>query len=371
MVKILHLASFRGNIGDNASHLGLYNVVEDIFGQFSLTQLEIRRAYFNYKCEDRLVFDQDFIEYANRFDFFVIGGGSFLDYVYPKSKTGTTLDMDPVLIKNLKVPTLISSIGSRGSCSENKNNKGKYKTFLDALFSSNNVSVHIRNDGSEKVLSGDFGKQYLDSYIQVFDNAFFYQNKKAYRFPIEGKYVAINLAPDQIDSYLSMDNGFRREFFRQELKLIVNNIINNLKLNVVFIPHIYNDLSEVSALLKDIDDYSIREKITVAPCIQGFPGARFMFNIYDGSEAVIANRFHANVVAASLKKNVIGLSARPHISALHDSLKSDQAIDLRGSFAQKTNEFLSRGDRIPVSQSLMQRQKEKTASQITQFFGKS
>lgn len=92
--KILHLASHYGNIGDNASHLGLYNIFNEInFIKYEIEKLEIRRFYKNYSLPDKLFFDSDFIRYANKFDLLIIGGGGFLDFWVENSQTGTTIDI--------------------------------------------------------------------------------------------------------------------------------------------------------------------------------------------------------------------------------------------------------------------------------------
>lgn len=58
-MKILHLASHTGNIGDNISHIGLHNILNQILGNdYTMDNLEIRKSYNIYKNEfKRLGFD--------------------------------------------------------------------------------------------------------------------------------------------------------------------------------------------------------------------------------------------------------------------------------------------------------------------------
>ena len=78
--KILHVASFIGNIGDNASHCGFYSILHSVMGgNASIEQQEIRKFYKNYHDADKLSFDLDFVDYANRFGLLIIGGVGFLD----------------------------------------------------------------------------------------------------------------------------------------------------------------------------------------------------------------------------------------------------------------------------------------------------
>lgn len=52
-MKILHVASFVGNIGDNASHQGLEGILKEYFNNYDITRLEIRKFYKNYNRVDK------------------------------------------------------------------------------------------------------------------------------------------------------------------------------------------------------------------------------------------------------------------------------------------------------------------------------
>lgn len=78
MFKILHVASFVGNIGDNASHMGLHNILKSIVKiPFTIDEMEIRRFYKNYNLPDKMMFDSQFVHLANCYDLLIIGGGWF------------------------------------------------------------------------------------------------------------------------------------------------------------------------------------------------------------------------------------------------------------------------------------------------------
>lgn len=75
MLKILHVASFIGNIGDNASHAGLYNILDKFSEPYLVDCVEIREFYLNYKAGPIKIFDESFVSCANKYDLVVIGGG--------------------------------------------------------------------------------------------------------------------------------------------------------------------------------------------------------------------------------------------------------------------------------------------------------
>ena len=99
-MKIIHLASFLGNIGDNASHIGLKKVLDSLVGDYVKEEVEIRRFYANYNKSDSLRFDDDFLKYLQNFDLWLIGGGGYLDNQIKDSATGTTPICQKVLLIN-------------------------------------------------------------------------------------------------------------------------------------------------------------------------------------------------------------------------------------------------------------------------------
>lgn len=77
IIKVLHLASFTGNIGDEANHYGFRRKLkENLKFNFNYTELEIRNFYRSWGL---MKFDDDFVKLCNSHDFVIIGGGNFLE----------------------------------------------------------------------------------------------------------------------------------------------------------------------------------------------------------------------------------------------------------------------------------------------------
>ena len=89
-MRILHLASFTGNIGDNLNHSGLYRSLEKELGvkNFSIQEEEIREYFWKKKQ-----FDQGIIKKFNFFDLIIVGGGNFFELWVENSRTGTSIDI--------------------------------------------------------------------------------------------------------------------------------------------------------------------------------------------------------------------------------------------------------------------------------------
>lgn len=319
-MKILHVASFVGNIGDNASHKGFYSILNQHLDAYSITELEMRKFYKNYNKADRQRFDEHFIEYANSFDMLVIGGGGFLDYWVPDSASGTTIDMPPLLVEKIKVKTLITSIGCMPHKPIPEGNIDKFRLFLDAILSNHNISIAVRNDGSKQTLKHEIGEQYYQAIPEILDSGFFYTNNGALSIPIEQPYVTINITDDQIHM-LSKHRGILDiGLYYKEMGKVVDFITNVLNLRVVLVPHIHADLKAINDLLQSLNDFDTREKISVAPCLQGVAGADYLFSIYKHSKFVIASRLHANICSIAMNVPVIGIAALDRVQHIYNSL---------------------------------------------------
>ena len=338
-MKILHIASFNGNIGDNASHTGFYKILNRYLKSFKLTKVEIRKFYKNYTLSDSQVFDEKFIDFINTFDYCFIGGGGFLDYWVKESQTGTTIDINPNLLFKIKTNLCFTSIGSNSHKPIPKGNTIKFKNFLEIANANKNIKFAFRNDGSISSISRDISEKLSSSFDEILDHGFFYDIDQNYPRIIEKKYVAINITSDQLEMLSAFRGHIDINNYHIELANIISYIINNLNYSIVFIPHIYSDLDAISSLFKTLSDNTVRSYITVAPCIQGNSGANYLFSIYDKSEFVIGTRLHSNICSIALGKYTIGLIALDRLKYLYDYLNiSDRAILLEGNFSGKVVE---------------------------------
>jgi len=329
-LRILHVASFVGNIGDNASHLGLQEILADYFNHFDVEQLEIRKFYKNYKHKDNQHFDSTFIEYANQFDMLVIGGGGFLDYWLEGSATGTTIDMEPELVTHIKVPTLICSVGCMPHKTIPLGNVEKFRRFLDAVMLNPKVRIVVRNDGSVSSLKNEIGVKYLPHIPEVLDNGFFFDTQTANPLSMVQGYISINVTNDQLQMISNSRGDIDKKIYLTALAQVVTHITQVLKIRVVFVPHIYTDLKAITEVLSLLDDFIIREYVSVAPCLQYDEGARAVFSIYKNSRLVIGSRFHANVCSLAMGVPTLGLVAPDRVKYIYDQLGLPNSYVLLG-----------------------------------------
>ena len=343
-MRILHIASFIGNIGDNASHIGLQSILDRFVPSYEVTRVEIRKFYKNYRHEDKLVFDGGFIRYINSYDLVIIGGGGFLDYWVPDSASGTTIDIEPSLVSGIRTPTFIISVGCFPHKDIPPGNVEKFRAFLDAVLSNNYIRLAVRNDGSLTSLRNTFGSEYAERIPEVVDNGFFFRPKSNFRLPLRRKYVALNIVADQIEMLSNQRGAIDKTTYYSELAEIVRYVVYEMGLDIVLIPHIYQDLQAISNLISTLDDFLVRSHVAIAPYIQGDEGAESLFSVYRDSEAVIATRLHANICSLAMGKITVGLAALDRVSWLHRSIGSETYVMPVGGFSKDVTTMIQSSD---------------------------
>ena len=106
-MKVLHVASFRGNIGDNANHAGFRPWFESMLGQApEWIEFEICDVYRKTRA-----FDADFAKQANTCDLVVIGGGNYFELWVENSPTGTSISVPDDVMDAIKPPIFINALG--------------------------------------------------------------------------------------------------------------------------------------------------------------------------------------------------------------------------------------------------------------------
>ncbi len=320
-MKILHVATFIGNIGDNASHQGFHRVLDAVLpGAHSVTPLEIRKTYGVYTLADKWRFDHDFARLANAHDLVLIGGGHFLDFWVKSSVTGTTLDIAPEVLDAIHVPIAIVSMGCMHRTEVPEENVVKLRRFLDTLLARPLTFVAVRNDGSKAVLRDVVGAKYHEAIPEVLDSGFFYENDgTAYR-PSERDYVVLNSTVDQLLMKSRRVGTTDIDHYRNEVAGLLRFLLEETELQLVFAPHIYSDYTAIQFLLEKVNDFHVRTRVIVTPYAQGDFGCQQVFSAYRNARLVIGMRFHANVCSVSMGKATVGLAATDRVITAYESL---------------------------------------------------
>ncbi|MDF2500961.1 MAG: hypothetical protein K0Q77_1675 [Anaerosporomusa subterranea] len=328
-LNVLHLASFEGNVGDNANHIGTRSKLGvNLDFEVQYTNLEIREFYWKKRS-----FDNDFVSLANKHDLVIIGGGNYFELWVPNSFTGTSLDISNTILNKITTPILFYSLGCDVGQGVSNDNLQKFRQFLDHILGSSKYLVSVRNDGSLGTIDKYLGKEYAERIDCVPDGGFFTIVKDFLHpeLPNEKnlKTIAINLAGDMLDVRFNNSEINSSDILYEEFLQLFGNFLNNLFMDredarVVFIPHIFRDLDIISDVLKQVEDIHRRKHIAVAPYLHGSGAQEYIFDLYRKCDLVLGTRFHANVCPIGLNTPTIGLVNYPQIQLLYEELGMPQ-----------------------------------------------
>jgi polysaccharide pyruvyl transferase WcaK-like protein len=337
-MKILHLASFTGNIGDNFNHLGFRSwFTKTTKIQPSWENLEIRDFYWKKKS-----YDHDFANYVNQFDLFVIGGGNYFEFWVETSPTGTSISIPTEVFQRIKIPIYFNSLGVDRHLGYSDSTFLKFNNFLKIINNNNKYLVTVRNDGAMETLQLLFDKSLFNNIYKVPDPAFYIDNtnkkQHSYFFENQGlKILGINLASDMPDlRFCNFENNiddFAKEF-ADSLNFLMK---NDESLFLVFIPHIFKDLEIISKVISYINDDFRRKRIYVSEYGSGEEHSKNIYTLYEKCNLILGMRFHSNVIGLNLNKPTLGLFNYPQIHALYKDLEIDNfCIDLNSpNFSDK------------------------------------
>jgi len=194
IIKTLHLASFDGNIGDNANHDGFYKYLkQNKTLKFKIDELEIREFYWKKKY-----FDKQFVDLVNSYDLLIIGGGNYFELWVENSPTGTSISIELELLEKIKTPILFNALGVDPGQGASEENIQKFRNFLDLLIKRKDF-ISIRNDGARKAILEYVGEKYLDNIHHTVDAGFFADIPEPSEYYKSKNYIAINVAYDMQD----------------------------------------------------------------------------------------------------------------------------------------------------------------------------
>lgn len=318
-MRVLHVASFNGNIGDIANHSGFRRELTRRIPDVEFDNLEIRYFYQSWnKCK----FDKEFAELANKYDLLIIGGGGFFELKWDYSVTGTTVDISEEVLEAVKIPILFNCIGTSIAKGTSQQAIEKFDSFLESVLKRGHF-VSVRNDGSWQLLNQLYHDKYREQIWKVPDGGFFCRPKE-YEQPlvVSGyKNIAINIAGDMPEIRFPGNGKIKRADFIKEMAVFCNHILTKDEhVRLIFVPHIASDIRIISEVMEEIKDINLRLRVTCAGCYNGeATDGLINFDLYRKCDLVIGMRYHANVVPIGMNVPTIMLgSYAPHIALYKD-----------------------------------------------------
>lgn len=320
-LRILQLASFEGNIGDNANITGTRRFLRKNFNyNITFENLEIREFFWKERF-----FDSNFADYVNTFDLFLFGGGNFFELWVDNSCNNTSVDIDIPILKEIKTPTVFYSLGLDPGMGVTDLGITKFKRWLDYVNNEKRFVLSLRNDGSFEAAEQLLGKDYAEHFYQVPDGGFFTEvmNTSHIEIPDSKMIIGLNLAGDMLD--IRFPNNTLSSISFNEFLVSLGDLFNRMfekhdSFHLVLFPHIYKDLDIISQFLSKLKDKHIRQRVTVAPYLHGFNAQSYIFDAYSKCNIIMGNRFHTNVCAIGLNIPTIGFINYRQIEKLYEEL---------------------------------------------------
>ena len=326
-INILHVASFKGNIGDNINHLGFYRQLEASIGYFEIEKFEIRETFWG-----NAFFDDNFVRLCNTKDLVIIGGGNYFELWVSKSKTGCSIDISPEKLNNIRTPVVFNSLGvdpGQGVLTENKK---KFERFLKSIIENDHMILSVRNDGAIQNIKKYIGQEYVCNFHNIIDAGFYFKRKgKISKFPeidSNRKNILFQVAGDMLDVRFDEASEINKTEFIHELASVIEKITP--RFNVLLCAHIYKDMQIINEIISSLRDKTVRNDITILPLIQGDAGAEYIAGIYNCTDLNVPMRFHANVISLISNSRTIGMVNYVQIENLYSELElSSSTIDVR------------------------------------------
>lgn len=319
-IRVLHLASFAGNIGDIANHAGARWLFRTQLGlDLRMEELEIREFYWKQRQ-----FDAGFVEYANSFDLLLIGGGNYFEVWVEKSATGTSIDIAREHLAALKVPTLFYALGVDTGQGYTAATAERFRAFLKTIVDREDMFVCVRNDGSSRALGELVSADVAASVPVMPDGGFFAGRALGVARPQsrgERRVVGINIAGDMADRRYGEGAGYAA-FLRNVAEIVRHLVELAPDIDVLFVPHIWRDAQLLSDLLTLLPDPYLRRRTTIGQLQPRTGGLRTFLADYAACEAVIGMRFHANVCPIGMNVPTIGLVSYPQVRLLYEELQA-------------------------------------------------
>ena len=323
-LRILHLASFVGNVGDTVNHLGFRHWFERLLGETLVlwADLEIREFYWKKKS-----WNDELIALINTYDLLVIGGGNYFELWVQDSPSGTSIGFTLEQLQEIEIPVFFNSLGFDTHQGVYGDNAEKAKSLLHYLMCDPKRLVTVRNDGAKRNLETLYGPEFAELIPMCPDGGFFVgldmvAMTQRSETDCQETVIAINLACDMENvRFKNYPNCSSAEFVEEFASALTMVIAKNSNLKFVFISHVFSDLWPIFQVLRCLPDEFRRKNVRVSPYDRADISVDNIISEYHNADLVIASRFHSNVLALALEKQVIPLVNYPQIQNLYSDVK--------------------------------------------------
>lgn len=314
-MKILHSYCLNHNVGDYALGIGLKNIFRHYLDVELFAETNLQGTVFNEYYINEVV--------NKKYDLLVIGGGGIIHGAHWPN--GWFWLIEKKLIKTIKIPFVIYAAGYNYFKREEGIPENGIEHLKETIRYASFFSV--RNDGSCERLNQHAGI----SALEIPDSGFHINLNTEYSRLESSPYVIIQLANDK--SELRFEGS--KATFIDEMQKVVKYIAAAYK--VIFIPHVYEDISLCEMVAKGIRNCRILKFGEYA-----FDHSEKVIAYYKYAEYVLAMRGHAQIIPIAFNTPVVTICNHPKHRDLMGKLGINGCIIdvIENQFGEKTIQLI-------------------------------
>lgn len=312
-LKILHVAAFAGNLGDNANHSSFYSWFVTFFPQSNLewTRLDLRGVWRSDRDLGRRIQGA-----GSKFDLIVIGGGNFWEMWDSSSRNGTSLNVSYEELKAEGVPVFFNALGAeveRGVCHQAQE---VFPKELELYGTEPQFFVSLRNDGSISNL-GELGID-TSRLTTLPDHAFFLERDLKTKSNVRVPRVLMNLAKDM--EMVRYTGTLDYSGFVKGISRVLSEVYSQTEFELLFFSQIPTDIEIGNEVFKSLPDSIIRDNGSLVYPNRGNHSQIDFLEFFNDANLVLAQRFHSNILALASNSDLIGISNHAKVIGLHQEV---------------------------------------------------
>lgn len=322
-------------MGDLANHYEFRKWLSNVFKNsltFDWQNLEIREFYWR-----EVKWDSNLIDYINSFDYFIIGGGNFLETWVTETYSGTSIGFSPAQLSEIKIPIFFNSLGV--DVHQGISNKKGFEEFFETIISNDKNLVTLRNDGAMENLETLLPHAFFYDRIEKVPDAGFFAKFENNSLTENSNYICVNLACDMENKRFPREYGGIEKFCFSFSEFLIF-LIRNFSYDIVFVPHIFSDLKIINQTISFIPDKYIRKKVSINALSFDQNSLVEFLNTYKNAQYSFSMRFHSNVCSIGNETRTIGLSTYPQVANFYKDIESTNYIDFSNNGNFKSEDLI-------------------------------
>jgi hypothetical protein len=346
-LRLLHLANHASrNIGNAALVLGLERVLREDLPR----EIEFVAEPWDLHSRGLLRFDESFVERVNRCDALLVGAAVSFDGRPIYGNTGFRFDLPLELLDRIERPIVFYGLSYRHWPARPYHHLETLRRALERLLASDRVLFTVRNDDTKQWLHSLVGIS-LDAVERVPDPAVYVPvsdivhpeladgsphviiapnvEDEIYRFggrPVQRSraVLALRRRVGAVDEWHR-----RRERFVAALAAVLERIVLDRDLGLLFCSHTYADLAMSDDLFRRLPE-AARQRVVFAPTGLPVAAGPAFYDLYAKAALVLPMRIHAMNPAVGLRVPLVPLVSQSRMTAfMEDAGLGDLCVDIR------------------------------------------